>query len=83
LDVVGKQISSPQLAEAIVLAKQKHSTLTFVIGGSHGLDDSVKAAANERVSFGKITLPHQLCRVVLAEQIYRAAMIETNGNYHK
>lgn len=83
LDTQGKQLSSVEFAEALEKAKQTNATFTFVIGGSYGLSDEVRARADLRVSFGKITLPHQLCRVVLAEQLYRACAISNNIAYHK
>ena len=83
MDIRGKQLSSEQLSAHIVEQKQFNSTFTFVIGGSNGLSDEVKARANLLCSFGQITLPHQLFRVVLAEQLYRACCIEYNVAYHK
>lgn len=83
LDTQGKQLSSVEFAETLEKAKQTCATFTFVIGGSYGLSDEVRARADLRVSFGKITLPHQLCRVVLAEQLYRACAINNNIAYHK
>lgn len=83
MDIDGTEFSSQRLSEHIVEQKQFSSTITFVIGGSYGLSDEVKAKAALRCSFGKITLPHQLFRVVLAEQIYRACCIEHNVAYHK
>ena len=83
MDIDGRQLSSEQFSEHIAQQKQQYSTFTFVIGGSHGLSDEVKSKANLRCSFGKITLPHQLFRVVLLEQIYRACCIENNVAYHK
>lgn len=59
------------------------STLTFIIGGSLGLSSSVKNRANLSVSFGRLTLPHQLMRLVLVEQIYRAFTIQQGFPYHK
>ena len=83
MDIDGKQLSSVELSEHIAEQKQFHSTFTFVIGGSNGLSDEVKSRANLRCSFGKITMPHQLFRVVLLEQIYRSCCIERNIAYHK
>ena len=83
MDIDGRELSSTELSAHIVEQKQFNSTFTFVIGGSHGLSDEVKAAAKLRCSFGKITLPHQLFRVVLVEQLYRACCIEHNVAYHK
>ena len=84
LDVKGKKVSSESFAELIdraVLAG--NGELTFVIGGSNGVSKEVKAAAKEIVSFGDVTLPHRLFRVVLLEQIYRAETILHGVSYHK
>jgi 23S rRNA (pseudouridine1915-N3)-methyltransferase len=59
------------------------STAVFLIGGSLGLSDEVKRAADDTLSFGRKTYPHQLMRVILAEQVYRACMINTGADYHK
>ena len=83
LDIGGKQLSSEEIADILDKQKQQHSTFTFVIGGSYGLSNLIKDRANLRLSFGKITLPHQLCRVVLCEQLYRACCIQNNVPYHK
>lgn len=81
--IEGEPVSSTDLAEKIDAAFMKTSRLTFIIGGSLGLWEQVKKQADTRLSFGKITLPHQLMRVVLLEQIYRAFKINANENYHK
>ena len=83
LDIDGRQMSSTEIASLIHREKMNNSVFTFVVGGSHGLHRSVKDAARLRLSFGKITLPHTLCRVVLAEQVYRAFMINATSVYHK
>lgn len=83
MDIDGELVDSVQLSKLISRQKLNFSTVTFVIGGSNGLSDSVKARADARISFGRITLPHRLFRVVLAEQIYRACCIENNVAYHK
>ena len=83
MDIDGRELSSVELAEHIAERKQFHSTFTFVIGGSNGLSSAVKQKADLRCSFGKITLPHQLFRVILLEQLYRACCIEHNVAYHK
>lgn len=83
LDIDGRQMSSTEIASLIHREKMNNSVFTFVVGGSHGLHPSVKDAVRLRLSFGKITLPHTLCRVVLAEQVYRAFMINANSVYHK
>ncbi|MDO4400449.1 MAG: 23S rRNA (pseudouridine(1915)-N(3))-methyltransferase RlmH [Coriobacteriia bacterium] len=84
LDIVGKQASSEQLAAKLeTLAVSGVSHVAFIIGGSDGVTAAVKARANERLSFGPITLPHNLARVVLLEQIYRAHKIIRHEPYHK
>lgn len=83
LDIDGKQLSSEDIAETLDKQKQQYSVFTFVVGGSYGLSAQIKERANLRLSFGKITLPHQLCRVVLCEQLYRACCIQNNAPYHK
>ena len=83
LDIEGRQLSSEQIAALIEKEKMTSSVFTFVIGSSYGLDESVKGAVRLRLSFGKITLPHTLARVTLAEQLYRAFMINSNSVYHK
>ena len=83
LDIDGKQLASEELSEHLDKFTLNHSVITFVIGGSYGLSAEVKGRAQLRLSFGKITLPHQLCRVVLCEQIYRACTIRNNIKYHK
>ena len=72
LEVEGKLLSSTELAREAEAAAMQHSTIDFVIGGSLGLSTAVKRRANLGWSMGRITLPHQLARVVLLEQIYRA-----------
>ena len=81
--IEGKPVSSEELAKKIADISMTRSHIAFVIGGSLGLADAVKSRADARISFGKITLPHQLMRVVLAEQIYRAFKINNNESYHK
>ena len=81
--IEGKELSSEELAEKISGISMTNSSLTFIIGGSLGLCDKVKSAAQLRLSFGRVTLPHQLMRVVLLEQIYRAFKINSNETYHK
>ena len=84
LDVKGRKISSEGLAEIISRsALSGDSEITFVIGGSNGVAEKVKQAASEILSFGDITLPHQLFRVVLLEQLYRAMSIIAGTPYHK
>ncbi len=84
LCVEGKQLSSPTLAEKInSLAVSGTSEITFIIGGSNGLSDEVKALGGLRLSFSEMTFPHQLMRVILLEQIYRAFTIIEGSAYHK
>lgn len=83
LCVEGKNISSEELAERIEAIPQTHSTVDLVIGGSWGLSDALKARADFRLSMGKMTFPHQLCRVMLLEQLYRAFQINKGTKYHK
>lgn len=83
LCIEGKELSSEEIAKKITDISMSSSNITFIIGGSLGLSDTVKNKSQFRLSFGKITLPHQLMRVVLLEQIYRAFKINNNESYHK
>lgn len=84
LDREGRQLSSEAIsAHMDALALSGVSEIAFIIGGSCGVSQDVYAAANEMLSFGKITLPHNLARVVLLEQIYRAFKISRGEPYHK
>lgn len=84
LAIEGKLITSENLAERLEeLGLRGHSKIDFVIGGSLGLSPEVKARADELISFGRITMPHQLARVVLSEQVYRAYRIMNHQAYHK
>lgn len=84
LAIEGQQLSSEAFSQLLQLKMTAgYSTLTFVIGGSLGLSDAVKKRANVNLSFGHLTLPHQLMRLVLIEQIYRAFMIAEGSPYHK
>ena len=82
--IEGKQMSSEQLAETFLQVQNRGvSQVSFVIGGSWGLSDAVKQRADIKLSMSKMTFPHQLARVMLLEQIYRANSINNNGKYHK
>lgn len=81
--IEGRELSSLQLSEKLEALKNTNSSVTFIIGSSFGLAKEVKERADFLLSFGKITLPHQLARLVLAEQIYRAFSISSNMKYHK
>ena len=83
LDIGGRELSSEELAAKIADVSFTSSTIDFIIGGSLGLSAEVKKRADMRLSFGKITLPHQLARVVLLEQVYRAFKINAGETYHK
>ena len=84
LAIEGKQFPSEEFSEIIADANLRgYSDIVFVIGGSLGLADKVKKRANLKMSFGLLTLPHQLMRLVLAEQIYRAFMIQQGSPYHE
>ncbi|WP_282801637.1 23S rRNA (pseudouridine(1915)-N(3))-methyltransferase RlmH [Secundilactobacillus kimchicus] len=84
LAILGKEWTSEAFAAEIKqLTTYGHSDITFVIGGSLGLDSAVLKRADTQISFGKFTLPHQLMRLVLTEQIYRAIMINEGSPYHK
>ena len=83
LCIEGKEMSSEEIAQKIADISMTTGDIAFIIGGSLGLSDEVKSRAKLRLSFGRVTLPHQLMRVVLAEQIYRAFKINNNESYHK
>ncbi|MGM7703254.1 23S rRNA (pseudouridine(1915)-N(3))-methyltransferase RlmH [Pseudalkalibacillus sp. Hm43] len=84
LAIEGKQQTSEQLAKNLdQLATYGKSNVAFVIGGSLGLSDEVLKRSNEQLSFSKMTFPHQLMRLVLVEQIYRAFKINRGEPYHK
>lgn len=83
LDVIGKQISSPELAEKIdALALAGTSHITFVIGGAFGYTDALRKRADFALSFSKMTFTHQMIRLLLVEQIYRAFKISRGEKYH-
>ena len=84
LEILGKSISSEQFAAKIDnLMLTGKSDVVLVIGGSYGLSDSVKKRSDYALSFSKMTFPHQMMRVVLLEQVYRAYRIITGASYHK
>lgn len=84
LDIDGKQVSSPDMANALdSFALDGASNVAFIIGGSCGVSSDVRQRAQARWSLGRITLPHNLARVVLLEQIYRAFKISRGEPYHK
>ncbi len=83
LCIEGKTLDSEELAATVKNACLSTSNIVFIIGGSCGLSDEVKSRSALRLSFGRMTLPHQLMRVVLSEQIYRSFMINSGAQYHK
>jgi len=84
MDINGKEFSSPDFAKTLQkLEVNGSSTISFVIGGSFGVSQKIKEKANMRLSFSPMTFPHQLFRVMLLEQIYRAFSINSNMPYHK
>ena len=83
LEIDGKMLNSLELAEKIRTIQINNPTIAFVIGGSNGLDESVKARSNYALSFSKLTFSHQLFRLNLLEQIFRAYKIINNEAYHK
>ncbi len=83
LDLMGQEFTSQELALKIEQWEIENSQLTFIIGGSYGLDEAIKQRANSTVSFSHLTFPHQLFRVILLEQLYRCYKIRYHETYHK
>ena len=83
LEIDGKEISSVEFASKIENIFNINSNITFIIGGSYGLSNRIKELSNYKLSFSKMTFPHQLFRVILLEQIYRTFKINNNESYHK
>ena len=79
----GKQVTSEEFAAKIGALCDRGEEISFIIGSSCGMTEDVKRAADERLSFSRLTFPHQMMRVILAEQIYRAFMIRAGAEYHK
>lgn len=83
LEIEGKEISSKEFADKINQILISNSNITFLIGGSYGLSEELKKRANFKLSFSKLTFPHQLFRIMFLEQIYRCYKINNNESYHK
>ena len=83
LEIEGKELTSVELSKKINDTLISNSDITFVIGGSYGLHDSIKERSNYALSFSKMTFPHQLFRIMLLEQLYRSYKILNNETYHK
>ncbi len=82
LDLKGKEYSSENFAEKIDNLTLNTSSITFIIGGSLGLTDDILKISSEKICFSKMTFPHQLIRIFLLEQIFRAFKIINGENYH-
>lgn len=83
MTIEGKKFNSVDFAKVIKRAGDTSGVITFIIGGSYGLDDSVKRKANQEISFSDMTFPHTMFRLILTEQIYRAFSIINGNGYHK
>lgn len=83
MDVNGDSPDSEEFAQLLKKEHERRDEIVFVIGGASGVDERVRAAASKRISFGRLTYPHQLARLLLCEQLYRAHTIIKNVPYHK
>lgn len=83
LEIEGAELTSIDLSKKINEILLINSNITFIIGGSNGLHDDIKNKSDYKLSFSKLTFPHQLFRVILLEQIYRSFKIINNESYHK
>ena len=83
LEIGKEELSSEALAQKIEKTLITHSNIDFIIGGSYGLDNTIKDRSDYALSFSNLTFPHQLFRVILLEQIYRSFKIINNETYHK
>lgn len=83
LDIKGEEVSSIEFSTLINDKLAHFSSITFIIGSSNGVSKNIKNFVNQKISFGKITMPHGLFRAVLIEQVYRSFKILNNESYHK
>ena len=83
LDLKGKEFDSISFSKEISNLSISSSNITFIIGGSLGISNKVLSVCNEKICFSKLTFPHQLIRIFLLEQLYRAFKISNNETYHK
>ncbi len=83
LEIDGNMLDSKELSNLIDKTVTNYGDITFIIGGSYGLDESIKKLSNYKLSFSKLTFPHQLFRLLFLEQIYRSFKIINNEQYHK
>lgn len=82
-DIDGTQFSSEEFAKTLENLSLKTPEITFIIGGSYGVSEKVKNVCTRKISFSKMTFPHNLFRIMFLEQIYRAFMILNKKSYHK
>lgn len=83
LEINGQELTSVEFSNKLEKIMLENSNITFIIGGSYGLSQEITSLAKLHLSFSKMTFPHQLFRVLLLEQIYRAFKIQNNESYHK
>ena len=83
MEIEGREYSSLEFSDLITKLEMNYSNITFLIGGSYGLDEEIRNRSNLKISFSSMTFPHQLFRVMLLEQIYRAYKIKAGESYHK
>ena len=83
MDINGLELDSVELSNKISNTLINNSNITFIIGGSYGVGDEIRNICNMRLSFSRLTFPHQLFRIILLEQIYRSYKIMNNEEYHK
>ena len=83
LDILGCEYTSVEFSKFLEKELTNNSNITFLIGSSNGLSDEIKKLTNKKISFSKLTFPHQLFRIILLEQIYRGFKIINNESYHK
>lgn len=83
MDINGLELDSVELSNKISNTLINNSNIAFIIGGSYGVGDEIRNICNMRLSFSRLTFPHQLFRIILLEQIYRSYKIMNNEEYHK
>jgi 23S rRNA (pseudouridine1915-N3)-methyltransferase len=82
LDEYGKEFTSPQFAQFIGKARDRGTPLMFILGGAYGVTDAVRSAVQGSIRLSDMTLPHELCRLLFLEQLYRACEIQKGSGYH-
>lgn len=83
LEIEGKNLTSEEFSKSLEKLQMENANITFIIGGSYGLDQKIKNRSNLALSFSKLTFPHQLFRIIFLEQLYRSYKIMHNETYHK